>query len=67
MIAGHEVNAVPRGQPGQWRGVRRQLLHRAVDQITGHSDQVRLQPLTSATIPSTKPRLIVRPTCTSLI
>ncbi len=34
---------MPRGQPGQRRGVRRQLLHRAVDQITGHGDQVRLQ------------------------
>ncbi|MCY1478288.1 hypothetical protein D9M68_117060 [compost metagenome] len=43
MVAGDEVGAVARLQPGQRRGVGGQFAHGAVDQVAGDGDGVGLQ------------------------
>ena len=43
MIARHEKRPVACTQSGEGFGVRREVLHRTIDQIAGHCDQIRIE------------------------
>src|ERR1700719_774136 len=55
VIAGDEIGTMPRGQAGQWRGMSRQLLHGAVDQVPGYRNHICVQRIDSTHDPLYEP------------